>query len=212
MKSSSSGIKLGRTNHSARAHLVRTENLHRTRCTYKTREKTCKNRLQITKRKPPKLKGTLHKPQILLPSTAALLQCRKNQEVSVLFALPRAQEGEPGKGSKLCAVFPPHLLRPPDCTPRRNAPQADSPHRLSEVLCCHRGPGVSVPSLSSHAGLSLSLTRNFLKQLLSPSRKPSHRAGSGLTPRASVPSQAMTQFVPSLSHPKFQEPDCTSHT
>lgn len=61
-------------------------------------------------------KGTLHKPKIPLLSTAALLQCRKNREVFVPFALPQlspAQEGEPGKGSKLCAVSPPHLLRPP---------------------------------------------------------------------------------------------------
>lgn len=61
-------------------------------------------------------KGTLHKPQIPLLSTAALLQCRKNRQVFVPFALPQlspAQEGEPGKGSKLRAVSPPHLLRPP---------------------------------------------------------------------------------------------------
>lgn len=71
---------------------------------------------------------------------------------------------------------------------------------------------VCPPSLSSHAGLSLSLTRNLLKQLLSPSRKPPHRADSGLAPHTSVPSQAMKPFVPSLSHLKSQEPDCTSHT
>lgn len=62
-------------------------------------------------------------------------------------------------------------------------------------------------SLSSHAGLSLSLTRNFLKQLLSPSGKPPHRADSGLAPHTSVPSQATKPFVPPLSHLEFQEPD-----
>lgn len=51
--------------------LVWTENLHRIGCTYKTREKTCENQLQITKRKLPKLKRTLHKPQIPLLSMAA---------------------------------------------------------------------------------------------------------------------------------------------
>lgn len=35
---------------------------------------------------------------------AGLPCCRKNQEVFVPFALPRAQEGEPGKGRKLCCV------------------------------------------------------------------------------------------------------------
>lgn len=88
LKSSRSKIKLGRTNRSAHLHLVRTENLHRTGCTYKMREKTCKNQLQITERKLPKLKGTLLTPQILLLSTAALLQCRKSQEVFGPFVLP----------------------------------------------------------------------------------------------------------------------------
>lgn len=120
-----------------------------------------------------------------------------------------------GKGSLAkaanCAVFSPHVLRPPPgCTLQRDAPQADTDSPMSFAV---KEPQVCLSlSLSSHAGLSLSLTRNFLKKLLSPSRKPPHRADSGLAPHTSVASQAMKPFVPSLSHPKFQEPDCTSHT
>lgn len=135
LKSSRSGIKLGRTNHSARVHLVRTENLHRTGSMHKTRDKTCQNQFPITERKLPNLKGILHKPQIPLLSTAALLQCRKNRK----SLSPSCCHDWQGKGSLAraanCAVSSPHLLRPPGCTPRRNAPQADSPHRPSDVLC-----------------------------------------------------------------------------
>lgn len=114
LKSSRSGIKLGRTNHSARVHLVRTENLHRTGSMHKTRDKTCQNQFPITERKLPNLKGTLHKPQIPLLSTAAIAVVQEEQEVFVPFVLPRlAGEGEPGKGSQLCCV-----LSSPAETPR----------------------------------------------------------------------------------------------
>lgn len=151
-KSSRSGIKLGRTNHFACVHSVQTENLHRTGCTYQTREKTCKNQLQIAKRKLPKLKGTLHKSKIPLLSRAALLQeepGRTRKSLSLLHCHGH-RKGSLAKAEN-CAVSPPHLLRPsPGCTLRRNVPQADSPHRLSDVLCCHRGRGVSVPCPSPH--------------------------------------------------------------
>lgn len=115
LRSSRPGIKLGRTSHSACMCLVQTESLHRTRCMYKTREKTWKNRLQITKRKLPKLKETLHKPKIPLLSKAALLQCRRTRNSLSPLHCHSCQWHRKGSLAKAanCAVSPPHLLRPP---------------------------------------------------------------------------------------------------
>lgn len=143
--SSRSRIKLGTTSHSACGRSVQTENLYRTGCTYKTP----KNQLQITKRQLPKLKRTLHKPKILCLAWLPRFSAGRTGK-SVPFALPRlsqAQEGEPGKGSKLCPLL---ICWDPQAALRRNVPQADSAHRLSDVLCCHRAPGVSVPCPSPH--------------------------------------------------------------
>lgn len=140
LKSSRSGIKQGRTNHSASMHLVGLDRKLAHNRLHIQNKKTCKNQLQITKEKiyqnskrmcltDRKLEN-VRKSKITLLSTAALLQHRKNREIFVPFAFPRlsqAQEGEPRKGSKLCALFPPHLLRStPGCTLRRNVTQDDS--------------------------------------------------------------------------------------
>lgn len=160
------------------------------------------------------LKGSCLSPKSFclawLPCCSAQ-RARKSSSPSCCRDCHRQEKGSLAKAAN-CAVSSPHLLRPPGCTLRRNAPQADR-HRFSDVLCCQRAPGVSVPCPSPHTlGSPSSLTRNFVKKLLSPSRKSPHRADSGLTPHTSLPSQATKQFVPSLSHLKFQEPDCTSHT
>lgn len=137
-------------------YLVWTENLHILFAHIKQEQshrkpekkimKTCQNsrkRMCFTEKK----LENLHKSKISLLRTAALLQHRKNREVfgSCAFSwISQAQEGKPGRGSKLCALFPPHLPSSiPGCTLRRNATQDDNQQELSSwkptdirILCC----------------------------------------------------------------------------
>lgn len=151
------------------------------------------------------------------PACQIRLQHRKSQEILVPFALPwvsRAQEGDPGRGSELCALpssaseFPPRLHSEEKCHSRQSG-------RTLKLSAVHKGPNTHVPftSLYSHTSLSLHFILYLQKHSSAFLKRTLLRGLTlGLFLNSSVPSQATKQFVPSTTPQKFWKPACVLFT